>query len=78
MLVRLVPSIPLAHVTHVPLDGFPAAGIELTCDSARFLAIAGFVGVNGNSVMTNEPAAITDTDLVNFIDYILRTFFVNS
>jgi hypothetical protein len=78
MFVRLVPSIPLAHVTHVPLEGLPAAGIELTCDSARFLAIAGFVGVNGNSVMTNEPAAISDADFVNFMDFILRTFFVNS
>ena len=78
MFVRLVPSTPLAHVIHVPLDGLPAAGIELTCDSPRFLAIAGFVGVNGNNVMTNEPAAISDTDLVNLIDYVLRTFFVNS
>ena len=78
MLVRLVPSTPPAHVTHVPLDGLPAAGIELTCDPVRFLAIAGFVGVNGNSVVTNEPAAISDANFVNFMSFILRTFFVNS
>ena len=75
MRVRLVPSTPLAHVTHVPLPGLPAAGIELTCELVRFLAVAGFVAVNGNNVKTSEPTAISAADFVNFTGYILRTLY---